>query len=236
MNSENDYRILHAFADCGVEDAELSRYGTVTRASIEPRDNPYTDEVQTVDLLKDAPDGHFDLGLFHPVCSKWAGPTDITGDRDEHVNMIPRARELAREHCAEWIVENVPAAPLEDPVVLDGKMFALPVRYARAFETSVSVPQPPRQQSLGTETSTHYYSEKSREWWAAQKGYPPDIAPKEHLAKNCVPAPYLRWLLTAWLESTGAADGAGRDYEGYHEEVETRKRAAENAELEAFST
>ena len=151
----------------------LQRYGTVERWSVDPTSNPWDDSVAQYDLLKDEPEGEFDLGLFHPVCSKWAGPTGISGDRDDHPNMIPRARELAERHCGHWIIENVPDAPLDGPVVLDGRQFGLPIAYQRAFETSFDVTEPPRYGPIGgVETSPHYHSERSREWWGDGQGLP----------------------------------------------------------------
>lgn len=228
--------ILHAFADFGMECMVLASQGTVTRATIDPEPNPWDDEVIQADLLEETIDGTYDLGLFHPVCSKWAGPTGITGDRDDHPNMIPRARELAEELCDEWIIENVPGAPLEDAVVLDGRAFGLPIQYRRAFETSFEMREPPRYSPLGSpETSPHYHSERSKEWWAAVKGYPVDAASKEHVAKNCLPTAYVRYLLTSWLEATGRAEGPGRNYDGYHDEMEEKRRRAENQDLTVFA-
>lgn len=233
---DGTYRILHAFADHGMEDFALSGYGEVTRATLEPEPNPWDSEVRQVDLLEDEPEGQFDLGLWHPVCSKWAGPTGITGDRDDHEDMIPRARELAREHCDHWVIENVPGAPLEDAITLDGRQFGLPIAYRRSFETNFDVPEPPRYGTIGeTETSPHYHSERSREWWASVKGYPVNApVPKEHVVKNCLPTAYVHHLMRAWLEETGRSEGAGRNYDGYHEEMHVKRAQENNEQLEAF--
>jgi hypothetical protein len=232
-------RILHAFADVGMECMVFAGHGHVTRASIEPQANPWDDEVQQRNLLDDEPDGQFDLGLFHPVCSKWAGPTSISGDREDHENMIPRARELAKEHCDHWVIENVPAAPLEDAITLDGRQFALPIAYRRSFETSFDVSEPAQYGTIdNAQTSTHYHSEHSKEWWATMKGYGPAAAEhttKKHIVKNCLPVPYLRHLLTAFYEATGRAEGAGRNYDGYHDEMHEKKARANNQQLEDFA-
>jgi len=91
--------------------------------------------------------------------------------------MIPSARMLAEKYCDHHIIENVPRAPLDEPTVLNGRMFGMPIEYKRAFETSFEVPQPPRLKRLLTtdgpsdkaETSSFYFSERSKEWWAAVK-------------------------------------------------------------------
>lgn len=237
MSSHHEPRIIHAFADVGMECMVLAGHGHVTRATLDPEPNPWDDEVQQVNLMEDKPGGEFDLGIFHPVCSKWAGPTSISGDPDDHENMIPRARELAEELCDHWIIENVPGAPLEDPVTLDGRQFGLPIAYRRCFETSFEVKQPELYGQLGeVETSPHYHSEHSFEWWATIKGYPATVGvTKKHISKNCLPVPYVTHLLTAWYEATGRAEGDGRCYDGYHDEMAEKKARAENQALEDFA-
>lgn len=225
-------KILHAFADHGLEGRVLSGFGEYVRATIDPTPQTWDDDVREMDLLDETPEGSFDLGLFHPVCSKWAGPTGISGDRDDHPNMIPRARALASELCEEWVIENVPAAPLNDATVLDGRAFGLPIQYRRAFESSFEIPEPPRYGTLGDpETSPHYYSERSREWWAVTKGYPADAAPKRHLAKNCLPTPYVQHVVRAWMDATGRAEGPGRSHDHYHDEMDEKRARRQNEQL-----
>lgn len=198
-------RILHAFADHGVESEVLSGYGTVTRWTIDPRANPFVDETATVDLMDEYPGGSFDLGLFHPRCTDEANMTSIDGDPSEHENQIPRAREIAEATCDHYIIENKPRDDLRDPVVLNGKQWGMNIKYERAFETTFSVKPPPRERELPTEVSPYFYSDRTRRWWLAEKGYRHPW-PKQHLAKNSVPAPYLECLLQSWLKSVGTRD------------------------------
>jgi DNA (cytosine-5)-methyltransferase 1 len=66
--------------------------------------------------------------------------------RKNHVrpreNLIPHARKLCQESGALYIIENVPGAPLINPVMLCGSMFGLDVQRHRLFETNFPVPQP----------------------------------------------------------------------------------------------
>ena len=55
---------------------------------------------------------------------------------------ILKTRALLRTSGVPYIIENVPGAPLLDPVMLCGSMFGLDVRRHRIFETSYAVPQP----------------------------------------------------------------------------------------------
>lgn len=60
-------------------------------------------------------------------------------DAAEHIEddeLRRRVRELLEQSGKPWVIENVPGAPLRDPVVLCGSMFGLDVRRHRLFETS----------------------------------------------------------------------------------------------------
>ncbi|QGN05859.1 hypothetical protein Hrd1104_00175 [Halorhabdus sp. CBA1104] len=258
--SEDVPKILHVFADYGTESEILSWYGDVVRIGIDARDlndsEPITadahvlkeddneDEDEDEDRglpIKD--DVIFDLGVFHPVCSKWAATTSISGDPDDHVNMIPSARYLADKYTDHYVIENVPKAPLRDPVVLNGKMFGLPIEYERAFETNFHVPQPPQykrfwgrgeDESETAETSSFFFTERSRKWWASVKGYLPGDYPKQHLAKNTIPAPYFHHILRAWLRLY--EDENGIDYSDYDERMEVRRRVEANRTLGEYGS
>lgn len=232
-------RILHCFADYGVESEALACYGDVVRIGIEARDTNESDPI-TADAyqLPFDDDTTFDLGFFHPVCKRWASLTSISGDPDDHPNQIPRAREIGEQFCDHYVIENKPQAPLNDPVVLGGQMFGLPIAYERGFETSFRVPQPPRQKQLGSdsqvETSPFFFSERSKVWWGSVKSYQAERYPKEHLAKNAVPAPYVHYLCRAWLEfyERENGDDADRpDYSDYDQRMDKRRRTEANESI-----
>jgi hypothetical protein len=253
-DQDEEPTILHCFADYGTECEVLTNYGTVTRVGIAPRDTnesrPIKADAHLSDPEKDwhfpiSDDVTFDLGVFHPVCSKWADTTSISGEPDEHENMIPSAREIARKYCDHHVIENVPRAPLKDPIVLDGRMFGLPIEYERAFETTFRVPQPPRHKRFwsddgpdkNAETSSFFFSERSKQWWASAKHYPVKSYPKKHLSKNCIPAPYIHHLCRAWLkiyeEEHGIAEGR-RDYSNYDQEKDLERALENNRTLDEY--
>jgi len=197
-------KILHCFADEGVESEALAAYGKVTRVGINPEDTLFTDHLIQADAREVAFDTEFDLGLFHPPCQKWASQTHIDGDRDDHDNLIPVARELAREYCDEWIIENVPNAPLHNAVVLNGGMFGLPLHYERAFETSYHVVQPRRQKrltdppdKLQEHHATGHYT-GSKELWKSAKGYTGDYDSRS-FKRSAVPRAYINYLVRSIL-------------------------------------
>lgn len=246
-------RILHCFADYGTESEVLGGYGDVVRVGIDPKDTNDSAPIRAdAHVLADGKnwsfpikdDVSFDLGFFHPVCSKWADTTSISGDPDEHEDMIPSARALAKKYCDHYVIENVKHAPLEEPVNLDGRMFGLPIKYERAFETSFRVPQPPQYKRFWgkeedrdiAETSSFYFSERSREWWASVKQYRPGSYLKQHLAKNTIPAPYIHHICRAWLKEYEDDKGLTNDdidYSDYDERMEKKRKEEKNYRLDS---
>jgi len=133
--------------------------------------------------------------------------TSISGDPDDHENQIPQARQVARLVADDYVIENRPRDNLRKPTVLNGRMFGLPIKYERAFESSFPIRRPPRERQLGEKTVSPYFlSDRSAEWWRVVKGYSGDY-PKEHLAKNALPAVYVEQLARSWLEARMERDG-----------------------------
>jgi len=197
--------ILHAFADTGVESEALAAYGDVTRVGIDPVDNPHTDTLIQADIREWQPEEQYDLGLFHPPCQQWAAGSHIHGNpEDRHDNLIPLARETARSCCDEWIIENVPNAPLHNPVVLNGGMFGLPLHFERAFETSYHVDQPRNQQKLGTVPEHFQEHHRDGSWkgtvaqWQSAKGYSGEYDSRA-LKRTAIPRAYLNYLIRPLL-------------------------------------
>ncbi len=231
--------ILHAFADYGGESEALAAYGDVTRATIDPKPNHCSSTI-AVDLSRpdELPFGEnqFDLAVLHPPCTAYSSmpSANANGDAPE---LIEEAREIGQRYATDYVIENKPQAPLNDPTVLEGRMFGLPIKYERAFETSFSVPQPPRNARLGDspETSPFYFSERSTAWWRAAKGGIVGDYPKEHIAKNIVPLPFVHHLARAWLDETRASEGVA-DYSDYDARMDKKRAEAENSSLEQFAT
>jgi len=241
-NDEEDPLILHCFADYGVESEALACYGNVVRVGIDAKDTNESLPIKAdadIERFPISEDVTFDLGVFHPICKRWAELTSLSGDPEDHPNQIPQARELAFEYCDHFVIENKPNAPLEEPVYLDGKMFGLPIDYERAFETSFPVTQPPRHKRFGhgdtkAETSPYFFSERSRKWWGSVKGYRESRYPKEHLAKNSIPAPYIHHICRDWLRVYEDANGehADRpDYSDYDDKMDRKRRKKANQSL-----
>jgi hypothetical protein len=224
--------ILHCFADYGVESEPLSTYGRVVRIGLDPRDTNDSEPVAADAEQLPLGDVQFRLGFFQPPCTRWADMPDANKNGDAP-NYIPAAREIAAEFCDHYVIENKPRAPLDDPVYLNGKQFGLPIEYERAFETSFPCDQPPREHQLVTESSSYFYSEMSREWWASVKGVREQPYTKHALSKNSCPAPYVHHLCRAWLRATDQHDGPS-NYDNYDKRKDAERALASNRTLEAY--
>jgi len=238
VTEQQESQILHAFADHGTESEALSSHGEVTRATLNPRENAYSDVVK-MDLSD--PDrvpfeeNQFDLAVLHPPCTAYSDMPGANKDGDAP-RLVPEAREIGQRYADHYVVENKPAAPLNDPVVLDGRMFGLPIKYERAFETSFPVEHPPRNARLNqaAETSSFFYTERTDAWWRAAKGGIRGDYPKEHIAKNSIPLPFLHHLCRAWMDATDASEGVA-DYSDYDAEMDEKRAREANQALEDFA-
>jgi len=224
-------KILHCFADHGVESECLADYGDVIRIGLNAVDtnqsHPVKADAKSLPFTESA---EFDLGLFHPPCTKWSEMP--SADTENAPNLIPLARGIAEQHCENYIIENKPRAPLTNQVTLSGDMFGLPVDYKRAFETSFPLEQPPQQQRFSDSPGQpFFYTEYSKEWWASAKGYSPNYSAK-HLSRNAVPRVYLEYILRHWIEATDTEDRP--DYSEYDKEMDAQRAKIANTQLTEY--
>lgn len=116
----------------------------VTGVDIEPQPN-YPFAFHQVDALQFPLKG-FDLIWASPPCQAFTAYRR----RRNHVrptdNLIPKVRERLVNNWTgtgtTYVIENVPRAPLIQPIMLCGSMFRLDVRRHRIFETPLPITQP----------------------------------------------------------------------------------------------
>lgn len=197
----SDRLIYHIFADVGVESEPLSAYGRVVRVGLDPLDTNESEPVQAdAHQLPLTPGA--DLAVLHPPCQRWSSATRGRGD---HPDLIPLARQIGNEYADDYIIENVPNAPLRNPVKLDGSMFGLPIQYRRAFETSFHVEQPPIHGNLyadGGVLATHHETggwQGGTSLWRSIKQVTGDY-PSQDLKRSGIPAPYIHYLMRWFIE------------------------------------
>jgi len=85
--------------------------------------------------------GAFDVIAASPPCPRYSTATPAA-NRDKHPDLIGPIRDRLRAWGGPYVIENVPGAPLENPITLCGSMFGLGVRRHRLFETNVPMLQP----------------------------------------------------------------------------------------------
>jgi DNA (cytosine-5)-methyltransferase 1 len=87
--------------------------------------------------------GHFDAIHASPPCQAYANISKQQGTADRHPRLIEPTRELLIASGLPYVIENVPGAPLRNPIQLCGSSFRLRVRRHRLFECSFPVMAPP---------------------------------------------------------------------------------------------
>lgn len=95
-------------------------------------------------LLEEEDCGYFDAIHASPPCqTRTAYKRRGDGVGDGYEDHIAQVQQLLDAIGKPYVIENVPTAPLRDPVVLCGSMFGLDVRRHRLFETNWPLTAPP---------------------------------------------------------------------------------------------
>lgn len=84
-----------------------------------------------------------------PPCQGYSKTRNLQGNT--HPMLVEPVRELLKQIDKHYIIENVPGAPLCNPILLTGTMFGLMTVRPRLFETSFDLPflmEPPRPKQI----------------------------------------------------------------------------------------
>lgn len=84
----------------------------------------------------------FDAIHASPPCQLFTALNALGIVGGSHLNLIPETRERLESSRSLWVIENVPGAPLINPLMLCGMMFGLPLFRHRLFEISIPYLQP----------------------------------------------------------------------------------------------
>jgi len=134
-------RLLDLFCCAGGAGTGYARSGfDVVGVDIDPQPN-YPYEFHQADALEFlAEHGHeFDAIHASPPCQQFTayGRSDTRGWRDNYLDFLPQTQAALDQYDVPWVIENVPGAPLRDPMQLCGSSFGLDVRRHRLFESNV---------------------------------------------------------------------------------------------------
>lgn len=174
--------------------------------------------------------GLADFAAIHmsPPCQAYSALRH-TNDKD-HPELVPTSRWLVRKTGLPYIIENVPGAPLRDPVILCGTMFhlraadedgtPLHLRRHRQFESNVWLVPPGRcHHQRGVRVAGVYGGGSTyREKGSFRGGYVPhahiarvllgiDWMNRDELAQSIPPA-YTEWLGHQLMEEVRRRDYA----------------------------
>jgi DNA (cytosine-5)-methyltransferase 1 len=85
----------------------------------------------------------FDAIHGSPVCKRYSRMTRCRpGAADQHPDEVAKLSAWLRYYGKPYVIENVPEAPLRNPVVLCGTMFGYELYRHRAFQTNFKVKTP----------------------------------------------------------------------------------------------
>jgi DNA (cytosine-5)-methyltransferase 1 len=102
------------------------------------------DALEILDQHALLPDGPPDAIHASPPCQEFTVYRNARPDaKPRWPNLIPQTRRLLESTGLPWVIENVPGAPLRDPVQLCGTAFGIRVRRHRLFEADFEIMAPP---------------------------------------------------------------------------------------------
>lgn len=83
---------------------------------------------------------YFSFDVIHasPPCQVHSKTKHLA--HTSHEDLVDKTRRLLRRIGKPYVIENVPGAPLIDPIALNGFMFDLPLDRERWFESNVPLP------------------------------------------------------------------------------------------------
>jgi DNA (cytosine-5)-methyltransferase 1 len=147
-------RLLDLFCGAGGCTKGYQRAGFyVVGVDINPQPNYCGDEFFQGDALGWLQDtlfwmvsllGNFDAIHASPPCPRYSDVTGVSGNREDHPDLIAPVRELLQATGLPYVIENVEGAPLHSPVRLCGTSFpGLRVIRHRLFETNWPLVVPP---------------------------------------------------------------------------------------------
>lgn len=131
-------KALDLFCKAGGASMGLHQAGfDVTGVDIEPQPR-YPFKFIQGDALTFPLEG-YDFIWASPRCQKFSTMTMRWGRSDQHPDQITPIRERLQSFGVPFTIENVPGAPLLNPITLCGSMFSLPLRRHRKFESSFAI-------------------------------------------------------------------------------------------------
>ncbi len=132
-------RLLDLFCGAGGAAMGYHRAGfEVVGVDINPQPR-FPFEFHQADALTYPLDG-FDVIHASPPCQKFSAMQNIHKNQERHPDLIEPTREKLIKSGLPYVIENVPGAPLLNPMRLCGTMFGLRIIRHRIFESTIKWP------------------------------------------------------------------------------------------------
>ena len=140
-------RLLDLFCGAGGCSVGYHRAGfDVVGWDIEPHpDYPFEfHQGDALDVLRNhAYLNSFDVVHVSPPCPRYSVATHARGNAADHPDLVGPVRDLLRAWGGSYVIENVPGAPLDHPLLICGwAMGLLHIKRHRLFESNVPLMSP----------------------------------------------------------------------------------------------
>lgn len=142
-------KLLDAFCGAGGCTKGYQRAGFyVVGVDVKPQPNYCGDEFYEADalsILRGDPYiavEEFDAIHASPPCQRYSHISAVYGAAGSHPDLVAETRGLLKATGLPYVIENVIGAPLENPTMLCGSAFGLPLRRHRLFEANFPMMSP----------------------------------------------------------------------------------------------
>lgn len=170
-------KLLDLFSGAGGAGMGYSRAGfDVTGVDMDPQPRYPFPFIQADALEYAAAHGHeYDVIHASPPCQRYSSITKAAGTSDNYPDLIAPTRELLKRLGKPYVIENVPGAPLDNPLMLCGTMFGLLVVRHRLFETNPTLWWPPQPCQHERKVVKHGRRPDRKKHYAAATGHFSDV-------------------------------------------------------------
>ena len=120
-------------------------FSDITGIDIEPQKRyPFTFVQADALQFLDHHGSEFDVIHASPPCQGYSFTRFLPQNQEKaYALLIDDVRDMLLSFKKPYVIENVPGAPLENPLILEGRMFGLKVLRKRLFEVSPWIMGPP---------------------------------------------------------------------------------------------
>lgn len=140
------YKLLDLFSGAGGASKGYQDAGFhVTGVDIAPQPRYIGDDFVQADAMEFLARNWWKFDAIHasPPCQRYSRMSNCRpGLAQQYPDLVPKVGAWLEYYGKPYVIENVPEAPLRDPVILCGSMFGQELYRHRAFQTNFKVKTP----------------------------------------------------------------------------------------------